>query len=86
MEEKNNWWVFILIGGILGAIIFGHPKYDGLSAEEWHDEYSAVQDELDSITYALDQANQNIDEAKYYSWESYDEMGDALDNLETVEP
>ncbi len=45
-----------------------------------------------SLMYALDEANaniervnSNIEDAQYYAWEGYKEMGEALDSLETVE-
>ncbi len=34
---------------------------------------------------ALQQANDNIEEAKDSAWGTYQDMGDALDTLETVE-
>ncbi len=43
------------------------------------------EDELQENQDMLEQANSNIEDARYYAWESYDEMGEALDNLETVE-
>ena len=39
-----------------------------------------------SYQNALDEANSNIEDAQSYAWSSYDEMGDALDNLTTVNP
>jgi hypothetical protein len=33
----------------------------------------------------IDQANSNIEDAKSSAWSDYDEMGSALDNLETVD-
>lgn len=36
---------------------------------------------IETLDY-LNQANDNIDTAKIYTWGTYDEMGYALDNLE----
>jgi hypothetical protein len=79
MDEGNNWIVVVLIIALVYSLFFHKQKYEGYTAEEWYDEYVAAQD-------ALDQANSNIEDAKYYVGESYEEMYDALDNLETVSP
>lgn len=50
------------------------------------DENSSLEYALSSYEDALEQANSNIEDAKWYAWESYNEMGEALDYLETVEP
>lgn len=50
------------------------------------DENSSLEGELSSYRDALEQSNSNIEDAKSYAWSSYNDMGDALDNLETVEP
>lgn len=57
------------------------------------EEVSRLNDQIDSLDYkvstysdALDEANSNIEDAQSYAWSSYNDMGDALDNLKTVEP
>ncbi|MCX6753010.1 MAG: hypothetical protein NTW62_01525 [Candidatus Nomurabacteria bacterium] len=45
---------------------------------------SDLEDENSNLTDSLDQCNSNIEDAQSYAWSSYEEMGDALDNLETV--
>lgn len=85
-ENETNWWMWILIGIIFWALFLHKQKYEDMTAEEWFNEYDEAQSQLESTKEALDQANSNIEEAKYYAWESYDDMGYALDNLETVEP
>jgi len=50
------------------------------------DEVADLDDKANSYSDALDQANSNIEDAQSYAWSSYDDMGYALDNLETVEP
>lgn len=86
MEEESNWWVWVIIIGIVWLLFFNNHDYEGQSANEWYDEYESSQEELNSTQDALDEANSNIEEAKYSAWESYDEMGEALDSLETVNP
>lgn len=92
-ENKSSGLITILVLVIFYLLFFHQQKYEGLTASEWFDEYSDaesklsdLEEQLYSYEYALDEANSNIDEAKYYAWESYDEMGEALDTLETVEP
>lgn len=86
MENNNNAWVWILVI-VLGYFAFFHQqKYEGLTAEEWFYEYADAEDRASEYEDALDQANSNIENAKYYAWESYEEMGDALDYLEPVYP
>lgn len=46
------------------------------------DEYS---DALDEANSNIEQANANIEDAQNYAWSSYEDMGYALDNLETVD-
>ena len=48
-------------------------------------ELEKTKDELNDVKDKLDEANSNIEEAKSSAWETYEDMGDALDNLETVE-
>lgn len=83
MEESK--WVFIVL--IVISILFWRDHNNLINQVE------SLQDQISNFDYrsrlcfdALDQANLNIEDAKSYAWESYDDMGDALDNLETVEP
>lgn len=48
--------------------------------------YLECSEDLGKTSKALDEANSSISDAKLYTWESYDEMGEALDNLEEVYP
>ncbi len=50
------------------------------------DMYNACYVERADFSDALDLANSNINDAKAYAWESYEDMGDALDYLEEVYP
>lgn len=56
------------------------------------DENNNLQSRLEEYNYALEgansnieQANSNIEDAQGYAWSSYENMGYALDNLETVD-
>lgn len=82
---KNKY--FLIIGIIIIFIIFliNHNKL----TNEIHSLKNEMNDlEYDNYAYseALDRANSNIEDAQSYAWSTYEEMGDALDNLETVNP
>lgn len=93
MEESNtNWWMYVLIIALVWALFFHENKYEGRTAEEWFNEYDNQLNDNEQLKSALEEANSNIEEAndnitgaQYYAWESYEEMGDALDNLNTVD-
>lgn len=84
MEEKSGWLFVVLI---ILSIWFWRDHYK-LTAQiqTLQDEVYELDNKVNSYSDALDQANSNIDDAKGYAWSSYDDMGYALDNLETVEP
>lgn len=83
MAKYNKIIIFILI---LVLLILGQ-KYKTLKSE--NENLSGLADEYD---YSLNQANDNIEEANSiiedaqgYAWSSYEEMGEALENLSTVD-
>lgn len=85
MENENKYKT--LLFALLVIFIFSWLKYNNLKEEN-----IILTDQVDEYQYALDQANENIDEANSmienaqgYAWSSYQEMGEALDNLETVD-
>lgn len=93
MEDGNNngWLIAILIGALFISF-FHKEKYEGQTAEEWFNDYDYCESSLSEYKDALEEANDNIDEAnskiedaKGYAWENYEEMGNALENLETVD-
>ncbi len=43
-----------------------------------------LEEERDSCNDMLEEANSNIEDAQIWAWGSYDDMGYALENLETV--
>jgi len=95
MEENNEpkgWLTIILVIALIWAIFFHKDKYEGQTAEEWFNYYDyevAINDELrdalQEANYNIEEANSMIDDAKWYAWESYEEMGEALDSLDNVE-
>lgn len=50
--------------------------------EEKLEEYQTASEEANNN---IEEANSIIEEAQGHAWESYQEMGEALENLETVE-
>jgi hypothetical protein len=84
MGGKGGWLFVVLI--ILSVWFWrDHHKLTG-RIQTLQDEVSDLDYKVNSYSDALEQANSNIDDAKGYAWSSYEDMGYALDNLETVEP
>lgn len=93
MDEGSgqNWLMYFLIGALVWAFFFQENKYEGRNAEEWFNayDYETVRNEelenrLTDYQTALEEANSEIEDAKRYAWESYEDMGNALDSLNTV--
>ena len=85
MENENRYKILSVI--LLIILIFIWARYKDLKRET-----AESADLVDEYQYALEQANENIDEANSiiedaqgYAWSSYEEMGDILDNLTTVD-
>ena len=85
MEESGNSWFWIV--SIILAIWFWHD-HSSLTGqvELLQNQVADLDSQVSQYSDDLDQANSNIEDAKSSAWSSYDEMGDALDNLETVTP
>ena len=85
MENESKYK--ILFFTLLFILIFGLVKYNNLKENN-----ITLSSQLDEYQYALDQANANIEDANSiiedaqgYAWSSYQEMGEALDDLQTVD-
>lgn len=91
MAEKGKGWIFILL--VILSIWFWRDHHNLTSrVESLQDEVADLGDKVNSYSDALDQANSNIEEANSniedaqgYAWSSYEEMGQALDDLVTVD-
>lgn len=92
METKTTYKSIALILGFLLLLSF----FSGNSARKdntiLEDRISSLESRLEKYQYALEEANSNIEdansiieEAQSYAWSSYNDMGDVLDNLSTVE-
>jgi len=53
--------------------------------EDLQSEVEDLQSALQKANNHIEEANSSIDSAKGYAWETYDEMGEALDSLDTVD-
>lgn len=92
MKENNHLGLGIIIALVVVFLIGkSSAKYEGMTAKEWFDEYDysesklvECEEQISDYEYALDEVNSNIEDAKYYTWESYYDMGYALEDLETV--
>ena len=84
MEEKGGWLFVILI--ILSIWFWRDHHKLTTQIQTLQDEISELDSRVNFYSDALDQTNSNIDDAKGYAWSSYEDMGYALDNLETVQP
>jgi len=72
-----------------GSASTSSSVYDGCENEkdELEDQISELESDLEDYKTALSEANDRIRDANYYAWSSYEEMGDALDDLnEVLEP
>lgn len=82
--ENNNW---LLVTLIIISILFWRDHHNLKNKLELiQSSFEDIESELSFTDDALEEANSNIEDAKSYAWSSYNDMGYALDNLETVNP
>lgn len=75
LDHKKIWVIFFLL---LITLLFSRLN-------DQKDQNAELEDMLSEYEEALNQANNNIEEASWYAWESYEDMGYALESLETVD-
>lgn len=89
-NDRSNWY----IGIIIVLSIWFYISNSNLSEKniELQDQVSTLESKVEDLKTnlsdyeeALQQANDDIQEAKNSAWETYQDMGDALDSLETVQ-
>jgi len=88
MEDKHkNIIIFVLIIAlVLLWNNYSEFKKESLSnLNSCKSDLSSADDTIDEANDNIDQANSNIEDAQGYAWSDYDDMGYALDNLETVD-
>ncbi len=59
--------------------------YAESQTEECEYELRDYQDALEEANNSIEEANSQIEDAQYTAWSSYDDMGEFLENLYTVE-
>mgnify|MGYP001602355355 CR=1 FL=1 len=87
MNNNIKIWFFIIVI-ITGIWIFKDTKTINnlrLDNEQLENELSDYQYALQDANNNIEEANSIIEEAQWYAWESYEEMGYALENLTTVD-
>lgn len=84
-------WVIVIVAGIW--IWSNYSSIDKLKEENailMEENYSFQQNiydcdmAIDEANNNIEEANSNIENAKFEVWESYEDMGYALDGLETI--
>jgi len=89
IENQNNKKGLIILIIVIAAIWIwnNHKTITRLENDNYY-----LEEQLNDYQVALREANDNIEEANSYiedaqgyTWSSYEEMGEALDNLTTVE-
>ena len=85
MGNESKYKILFFI--FLIALIIGWLKFNNLKEENsiLTDAVDAYQDALDHANQNIEEANSTIEDAQSYAWDSYEEMGNALDNLTTVD-
>lgn len=83
--QYSAWETYDEMGEALDSL----EQVDVIDEPGYSDE---CEDEIEDYSYALEEANANIEEvnssiedAQSYAWEAYEEMGDAIDGLQTVD-
>ena len=92
METNFKYKIVAIILFVLLVIFFSLGNSNHGEREMLEDRVSVLESQLEEYHYALEEANNNIEdansiieEAQSYAWSSYNEMGDVLDNLTTVD-
>lgn len=88
MEEKHSlwvWWGIIIIAAIW--IWRDHNEMIRLEQEKTYleERIEEYRQALEDANNNIEEANSNIEEAKSNAWETYEDMGNALDNIDTVD-
>ena len=83
IETRDKFWIYVL----LVVLVLVWFRYDRLKKENFYlkDELAGYQSALDEANQNIEDANSMIEDAQSSAWSSYEEMGDALDNLQVVD-
>lgn len=87
MENNNSKLLLFFLAVAIAVVIW--RQHSSITTLKIQNDY--LVSNLDDYRVALNEANDRIDEAnemienaKGYTWESYDDMGTALDDIDTV--
>jgi len=92
MDGTAKYKLFFYV--LIVVLLMGWLKYKDLrrenfallgEANECRDQVSEYQDSLSQANQNIEEANSYIEDAQSYTWSSYEDMGYALDNLQTVD-
>lgn len=85
MEKESKYKIAAII--LLIIIFFLNFEYKQSQRQNriLKDQLSEYQDALNQANDNIEEANSIIEGAQSSAWSSYDDMGDALDNLSTVD-
>jgi chromosome segregation ATPase len=83
-EDKCSYtgWIIAII--IILFLWFLHSQDLGEKIEILNSRVEEYESQIEEYKSALEEANNNIEDAKSHAWESYEDMGYALESLETV--
>lgn len=79
-NQSTKSWLILLI---IIALIWIWRNYKTIDELEYT--ITEYQSALEEANNNIEEANSTIEDAQGYTWSSYEDMGYALDNLETVE-
>ncbi|MFZ2205453.1 MAG: hypothetical protein WAV23_02595 [Minisyncoccia bacterium] len=92
METDNKYKYTSIILLVLLIISWSSGSSNHGERAMLEDRISSQESQLEEYQYALEEANNNIEdansiieEARDYAWSSYEDMGNVLDNLSTVD-
>lgn len=77
-EDQSKYIASIFLIIFVGWIIYS------FGANSRQEEIDDLKSQASDYKYALSEANSNIEDAKESTWQTYDDMGYALDGLSTV--
>ncbi len=82
-NNSNHGWIIVLVIVLAYFVIHSHNLQSQVDRlESTVSDYSSA---LDEANNNIDEANTSIEDAQGTAWSSYDEMGQALDNLTAVD-
>lgn len=89
MEDSNKtkWIVSVALLGLIIWIVSLNDQINELQQEnaDLRGQISEYSGSLDEANSNIEQASQHIEDAQGYAWTTYQEMGEALESLETVD-